>query len=56
MDSSEPTILPPQVRVPSTQWFYHLPIVKFVPYKSFNENENKQKEAGFGPFKKLLQS
>ena len=25
-------------------------IVKFVPYLSCEKNENKQKEAGFGPF------
>ena len=49
VDSSVPTILPPQVRIPCTPstllWF----IVKFVLYLSFEKTENKQKEAGLGP-------
>ena len=47
MDSSAPTILPPQVRVPSTPSMF-LSFIVFVLYLSFEKNENKQKEAGFG--------
>ena len=35
--------------------FYHLVIVKVVLYLSCEKNENKQKEAGIGPFKKHVQ-
>ena len=49
MYSSAPTILPPQVRVPSTPSMLFSFIV-FVLYLSFEKNENKHKEAGFGPF------
>ena len=49
VESSAPTILPPRVRVPSMpSTLFHL----FVLYLSCEKNENKQKEAGFGPFKK----
>ena len=53
VDSSALTILPPRVRVPSTP--STLFIVKFVLYLSlcWENDENNQKEAGFGPFKKL---
>ena len=47
VESSAPTILPPRVRVPSMpSTLFHL----FVLYLSCEKNENKQKEAGFGPF------
>ena len=48
VDSSAPTILPPWVRVPSTPYMFLSFIVKFVLYLSYEKNENKQKEAGFG--------
>ena len=52
MDLSSPTILPPQVRVPSTPSMLLPFIVKFVLFLSREKNKNKQKEAGFGPFLK----
>ena len=52
VDSSAPTILPPQVRVPSTPGMLFFIVI--VLYWSCEENESKQKEAGFGPFKKHL--
>ena len=45
VDSSAPTILPPQVRA------HHLRLVKFVLCLSYEKNENKQKVARFGPLK-----
>ena len=50
VDSSVPTILLPQVQVPSTPSMLFSFIVS-VLYLSCEKNENKQKEAGFGPFK-----
>ena len=44
-----PTILPPGVRVPSAPATLFSFII-FVIYLSCEKNENKQKEAGFGPF------
>ena len=44
-----PTILPPRVWVPSTPSTL-LSFTVFVLYLSCEKNENKQKEAGFGPF------
>ena len=49
VESSAPTILPPWVQVPSTPSMLLLFIV-IVLYLSCEKNENKQKEAGFGPF------
>ena len=49
MDSSAPTILLHRVRVPSTPSTFFSFIV-LVIYLSCEKNENKQKEAGFGPF------
>ena len=49
VDLSAPTILLPRVRIPSTPTTLFSFIV-FVLYLSFENNENKQKEAGFGPF------
>ena len=56
VDSSASSILPPQVRVPSSPPML-LPIkVKFVICLSLHceQNKNKQKEVGFGPFKKVF--
>ena len=50
VDLSAPTIMPPQVRVPRTPYMLLSFIVKFVLYMSCEKNENKQKEAVFGPF------
>ena len=50
VDSSTPTILPPWVRIPCTPSTLLSSIVKFVLYLSCEKNENKQKEAGLGPF------
>ena len=50
VDLSAPTILPPWVRFPSTLSMLLSFIVKFVLYLLCENNENKQKEAGFGPF------
>ena len=44
-----PTILLPRVLVPSTPSML-LSFIAFVLYLSCEKNENKQKEAGFGPF------
>ena len=52
VDLSEPTILSPRVRVPSTTSTLLSLIVKFVPYLSCEMNESKQKWPVFGPFKK----
>ena len=54
VDLSSPSILPPQVRVPSTpSTLFSIYIVQIV-YLSFEleceKYENKQKEAGIGPF------
>ena len=54
MDSSALTILPSQVRVPSTPSMLLTCIVKFVPSLSCEKYENKQKEAGFGPLKNTV--
>ena len=52
MVSSAPTILRPQVRIPSTPSM----LFQFVLLKLYRENnENKkQKEAGIGPFLKKI--
>ena len=42
-----------RVRIPSTSSMLSI-IVKFVLYLSCEKNENKQKEAGFGPFFKRI--
>ena len=47
---SMPTILPPRVRIPNTPSMLLSFIVKFVLYLSCERNQNKQKEAGLGPF------
>ena len=52
MDSSVPTILPRRVQVPSMPSTLLSFLVKFVLNLSCEKNENKQKEAGLGPFKK----
>ena len=49
-NTSAPTILLPWVRVPNTPSTLLSFIVKFLPYFSSDMTENKQKEAGFGPF------
>ena len=54
MDLSAPSILPPRVRVPSTpSMLFSIYIVQIV-YLSYElqceMNENKEKEAGIGPF------
>ena len=56
VDLSAPSIMPPQVRVPSTpSTLFSIYIVQIV-YLSFEleceKNKNKQKEAGIVPFKK----
>ena len=43
--------LPSRVRVPSTSSRFLSLMVIFVPYFLCENNENKQKEAGFSPFK-----
>ena len=49
MDSSTPSILMPRVRVPNLPstilWIY-------IWFVSCRKDENNQKEAGIGPFKK----
>ena len=50
--SSAPTILPPRVWVPSTPSTL-LSFAVFVLYLPCEKEENKQEEAGFGPFKKM---
>ena len=52
MDSSAPSILPPWVRVPSAFSIYIVQIVYFSFELECESNENKQKEAGIGPFLK----
>ena len=52
VDSSAPTILPPQVRVQTTL----LSFKAFVLYQSCEKDKNKQKEAGFGQFKKVYKA
>ena len=51
-----PSILPPQVGVPSTPFMlfsiYIVQIVYLTFELEFEKNENKQKEAGIGPFLK----
>ena len=49
VDSSVPTILPSQVRVPSTPSTL-LSFIEFVLYLSCEKNENKEKKGGIGPF------
>ena len=46
-----PTILLPRVQIPSAPSTLSI-IIKFVLYLSCEKNENKQKEAEDGPFKK----
>jgi len=49
MVSSVPTILRPRVRIPSTPFtLFSICIIEIV----MKNNENKQKEAMIGPFKK----
>ena len=50
VDLSAPAILPPRIQVPSTPSILFSFIV-FVLYLSREKNENKLKEARFGPFK-----
>ena len=51
VDSSAPAILLPQVRVPSTpSMIFSFTVI--VLYLLCEKSKNKQKEAGFGPFKK----
>ena len=52
VDSSAPTILLPRVQVPSTPSTNCY--IVFMLYLSCEKNENKQKEAGFGPFLKYV--
>ena len=52
VDFSVPTILLPWVQVPSTPTTLSSFIVTFGLNLSSEKNENKQKEAGYGPFKK----
>ena len=52
IDLSAPTIMLPQVQVTSTPFSLSSFIVKFVLYLSREKKKNKQKEAGFGSFKK----
>ena len=56
VDSSAPSILPPQVWVPSTPSTLSSIYIAQIVYLSFEleceKNKNKQKEAGIGPFKK----
>ena len=52
VEYSAPTIQPPRVRVPSTPSTL-LSFGVFLLYLSCEKNENKQKEDGFGPFKKM---
>ena len=49
MDLSVPTILPPWVQDPSTSSIL-FSFTVFVLYLSCENNENKLKEAGLGPF------
>ena len=49
--SSVPTILPPWIRVQSTPSTL-LSFVVFVLFLPCEKDENKPKEAGFGPLKK----
>ena len=54
LDSSAPSILPPQVRVPSTpSMLYSIYIVQILNLSfelECEKDENKQKEAGICPF------
>ena len=54
MDLYVPCILPPRVQVPSTPStlfsIYIVQIVSFLFELECEMNENKQKEAGIGPF------
>ena len=52
VDSSVPTILPPQVRVPSTPSTLLSFIVKLVPYLSREKNEINNKRPGLAHFLK----
>ena len=50
VDSSAPTILPPQVRVPSTpSMLFHLQYLCYIC--NVKRTKIKQKQAGFGPLK-----
>ena len=53
LDSSVPTILLPQDRVPSTPSTL-LSFIVFMIYLSCEKDENKQKEAGLAHFKKKM--
>ena len=55
MDLSTPTILLPRAQIQSTPSMLLQFIVNFVLYLSLEKNENKQKEAEFGPFFKKKQ-
>ena len=48
VDSSAPTLLPPQVRVSRTPTTLLSLIVKFLLYFTSEKNKNKQKVAGVG--------
>ena len=52
MDSSAPTILLPRM-CPKHTIYAFIFVVKFVLYLSCEKSKNKQKEAEFGPFKKI---
>ena len=56
VDLSEPTILRPRVRVPSTPSMLSSFIVNFLLYLSCEKKENKQKEVEFGHLKKYFPS
>ena len=51
VDSSAPSILPPRVRIPSTQSMLFSSYIWIVTCR---KDENKQKEAEIGPFKKQV--
>ena len=55
-DQSIPTVLPSHVRVPSTPCMLFSYIVKFVLYWRLHceTDENRQKEAGVGPYSKIV--
>ena len=50
LDSSAPSIMPPRVRVPCFLSIYIVQIVYLSFELECEKNENKQKEAGIGPF------
>ena len=53
LDSSVPTILPPHGSSPKHA-IYAFSFIVFVLHLSCEKNENKQKEAGYGPFLKKI--